>query len=169
MQKWKQWDKITALFLYILLSASLSGCRKYDEGGKYCLTRSHLTATWKLKRVNYNGYDVTNYLLVSNIKQTFKRNEDYSLRFTNAQGVEIVHNGSWSYEKATLGTFDILGSTAGTPPNIYIFNPELKNSPLELCPGIFLTPTDNWMYIVKLKGKDLHYFVGYWEFWYEKE
>ena len=155
--------------LIILAIVSLYSCRKYDEGGKYCLTRSHLTATWKLKQVNYNGSDVTSYLLLSNIKQSFKRNDDYSLLFTNAQGQEIVQKGSWSYEKATLGSFDILGSTSGTQPNITIFNPELTNSQLEMCPGIFLKATDNWMYIVKLKGRELHYVVGFWEFWFEKE
>jgi hypothetical protein len=159
----------TVVAFFVALLSSISSCRKYDEGGKYCLTKSHLTATWKLKCLSYNGNDVTSYLLVSDIKQTFKRNKDYSFCFTNSQGQEVIHNGKWDYEKATFGTFDILGSTSGTQPNITFYNPELKDSPLELVPGAYLKSTDNWFYIKKLKKKEFHYKTGSWEFWYEKE
>ncbi len=154
-------------FFALVMILSFTGCRKYDEGGKYSLTRSHLKTTWNLKRLTYNGYDVTNYLLISNVNQTFDRNKAYTLSYTNSQGQEIVQNGSWDYEKASFGSFDIFGSTSGTQPNVYIFIPNLLDTPLELVPGAFLKYKDNSLIIWKLTKKEFHYEVGSWEFWFE--
>ncbi len=147
-------------FLWIIgLFIITSGCRKYDEGGFYRLTKSHITRTWKLDKVTFCGEDITNKLQISDVVQVFKRNGNYSFQFTNQQGQRIEQNGNWSYEKAEKPTWDIMGGfSKGSSPSVHIFVQNVSNDKQQICPGVWL-PSSQYVYINKLDHNEFEYIV----------
>jgi hypothetical protein len=89
------------LLFTAFIIASLSSCKKFDEGGFVSSADKNLTRqTWVLDAYLRNGNDETSQLLISNFEETY--NEDGTLLRSYAfDGVQMDQTGSWTLKTDT--------------------------------------------------------------------
>ena len=64
---------VTGLFILGLITCFISGCEKYDEGGRISKAETNLTENvWKISKYLRNGSDETSSLIISNYTEHYR-------------------------------------------------------------------------------------------------
>ena len=85
-----------SFFFYLLIaSASLSSCKKYDEGPAFSLRSrtARVENTWKVASYTINGVDFTSTLTSVNYTEAYDKEGNYSYNSSVGTG-----SGKWEFQ-----------------------------------------------------------------------
>lgn len=87
------------LFLFLVITATLSSCKKYEEDGFISLrtAKARLTGTWKaVKAYDKDGNDVSSTFTASNYQVKFEKNGNFNVNAT-VLIFTINATGKWEF------------------------------------------------------------------------
>lgn len=97
---------ITAIALVFVISATVTSCRKYEDGPSLSLrTKTKRVANeWKLDSYYQDDVNKTDSLAVLNFSETFKNDGTYSRTYNVVNGDTVALTGTWDFadKKETL-------------------------------------------------------------------
>jgi hypothetical protein len=126
-----------ALFLLLVITATLSSCKKYEDDGFISLrtAKARLTGTWKaVKAYDKDGKDVSSSFTASNYQVKFEKNGNFNVNATvliftinatgkwefieNKQSIKItmdpnqfnLQNSTWKIKKLSGGELHVTNS-----------------------------------------------------------
>ena len=92
--------KIIGLFLaFGLITAMISGCKKYEEGGLISKTEKNVKKGWKLEKYLRNATDETSLLYIKNYEETYSDNDSYSRTYIDKDNKTVSETGTWKFDK----------------------------------------------------------------------
>lgn len=82
-------------FIILIIGASLSGCKKYEEGPALSLRSktARVANTWKVESYAINGVGVTSSLTSINYTETYDKDGSYSYNSSSGGG-----SGKWEFQ-----------------------------------------------------------------------
>ncbi len=108
--------KTTFYLIIIILGLSLTGCQKYENGGRASSALRNIVGSWKLKDYYISGISLTSNLQTTDYKETFEENGAYSRQFVDSLNQVLTESGGWDFDggKTNL-SISGAGSIALTP------------------------------------------------------
>ena len=81
--------------IILIISASLTGCKKYEEGPALSLRSktARVVNTWKVESYTINGVDITSSLTSINYTETYDKDGNYS--YNSSAGTS---SGKWEFQ-----------------------------------------------------------------------
>ena len=82
-------------FIILIISASLTSCKKYEEGPALSLRSktARVANTWKVVSYTINGVDNTSFLTSINYTETYDKDGNYSYNSSAGTGL-----GKWEFQ-----------------------------------------------------------------------
>lgn len=111
-----------AIAVLVLAAASLTACKKYEEGPaiSFRSKKARVVNTWKLDAYIYDGVDKTSELTVTNYSEIYNEDGTCKRTFNDDSNDYIEQPGTWSFadDNAKLSISGIgsveLNQTIGT-------------------------------------------------------
>ena len=81
--------------IILIISASLTGCKKYEDGPALSLRSktARVANTWKVESYTINGVDYTSSLTTINYTETYDKDGNYSYNSSAGSG-----SGKWEFQ-----------------------------------------------------------------------